>query len=283
VADKPFFLSYSHDDAVQVEAVAEELRKRELDVWLDRDKIAVSDSIVGEIDAGIQAAKYFVLFISRSYLAKDWTMLEYRAAMYTAVGARERSVIAVRLGNVELPALIAHRRYVTFQSPPQVADELAQLVMADLGLAPQQRSPSTMESTEKRVSWEGLSDDLIDTILNELLSQLGALRLRANTSTAPSLPLKVQLSDSQTVLVRISKAILNNRQLVAEISNERDILWDTQKAADYNRKLLRRNGLGVFTGAFELDLEDKQNAIDESRKKIREWMALMSPEIWLGE
>jgi hypothetical protein len=52
---------------------------------------------------------------------------------------------------------------------------------------------------------------------------------------------------------------------------------------DYNRKLLRRNGLGVFTGAFELDLEDKQNAIDESRKKTREWMALMSPEIWLGE
>jgi len=268
-----FFLSYSSEDRAHVEAVASELRARDLNTWLDRDEIGAGASIIEEIEAGLQQFKFFVAFVSKSYLEKTWTMLEYRAGLFAALGTRERSVVVVRLDNAQLPPLIAHRRYVTFGTAAQVAEELTNIVTHDV-------TPKSIgepkEQPWRSVTWESLQHEVVDTILNELLDHIPQLRGQAQTALVP---FEVQLSRKLTILLSLSRAILNNRQLEAQVRTDRETLFYIQTAQNVNRGLLRENGVGIFAGGFEADIIRKQRAIDELNGKLRGWLAAISPEL----
>ena len=141
MSDIRVFLSYSTHDAEQVSPVAEALRKKGITPWIDQSEIGTGDSIFQEIERGLDESRYFVLFLSQAYLQSEWTRDELSAAYYQARLSNERKILVVRLDDIPLPNLLAHRRYVIWSDPGSVAAELANafaaIERANLGAAEQ--------------------------------------------------------------------------------------------------------------------------------------------------
>ncbi|HXF85203.1 MAG TPA: toll/interleukin-1 receptor domain-containing protein [Anaerolineales bacterium] len=71
------FLSYASEDRDKlVRPVAEELRRRGLSIWMDEGEIVPGVDFVDAIQSGMKSAHAVVLFLTGSFLAKRWPMLE---------------------------------------------------------------------------------------------------------------------------------------------------------------------------------------------------------------
>jgi len=71
------FVSYAGEDRDTIaRPLTDALRARGFSVWFDDYSIAAGDDLRHAITAGIRNARYGVLIISRSYLAKDWPRME---------------------------------------------------------------------------------------------------------------------------------------------------------------------------------------------------------------
>ncbi len=64
--DRQLFVSYRWDDGDFVRAFAAELKAFNYNVWIDRDKLRVGDSLVRDLSHAIGDSACFILFLSRS-------------------------------------------------------------------------------------------------------------------------------------------------------------------------------------------------------------------------
>ena len=165
-----FFVSYSTKDFSTVVEIVNALRTHALAVWLDQSEIDAGDNIVARIDAGLSEWKYFLLVASQNYFASEWTKAEYRAAFYAALGANDRKIIVVSLGEVPLPALIASNRYIRYTTAQGVAAEILRIVQkTDVasGAAGDQTGEVASVAPPKALDWASISDDLMRLVVRE--------------------------------------------------------------------------------------------------------------------
>lgn len=110
------FLSYSSNDRSIVERVASILKKRDVDVWFDEWKLRVGDSLISEIEKGIQRADFIVLFISSHSLSSKWVREEYEASKVRAIESEGRvRILPAILDGSEVPGFLASRVYADFR------------------------------------------------------------------------------------------------------------------------------------------------------------------------
>lgn len=71
------FISHaSEDKASFVNEFVEELRKRNIKVWVDELRIKWGDSLRKSIDEGLKKSRYGIVVISHHFIAKGWTQYE---------------------------------------------------------------------------------------------------------------------------------------------------------------------------------------------------------------
>ena len=70
------FLSYAHADQHVVQQVAVGLRKLKIRAWVDQQELLAGDSLVNEIERGLNAANALVFFASHASLKSRWAMHE---------------------------------------------------------------------------------------------------------------------------------------------------------------------------------------------------------------
>ncbi|MCJ7662052.1 MAG: toll/interleukin-1 receptor domain-containing protein [Anaerolineales bacterium] len=58
------FISYSHADSKFVNELADKLNASGVDVWIDKWKIKVGDSITGKINDGIGSSDFLIVVLS---------------------------------------------------------------------------------------------------------------------------------------------------------------------------------------------------------------------------
>lgn len=75
------FLSYSHDDRQVVEQIAAGLKQAGLSCWIDKDELRANAPYNEEIVSGIDAAKVFIAFLSKSYVQKPYCAQEFSRAI----------------------------------------------------------------------------------------------------------------------------------------------------------------------------------------------------------
>jgi hypothetical protein len=113
-ASQPWvFFSYAHADVRRVRAVAEELRRLHVRVWVDQQELIAGDSLVTEIQRGLERASALVFFASSASLESHWTRheLDYFLARRVSSAGGPR-IIPVLIEDVELPALMRDILYV---------------------------------------------------------------------------------------------------------------------------------------------------------------------------
>jgi len=134
--DYDAFVSYGHGDAVRVRALADNLERLGLRVFLDTWELVAGDLIAVRLQQGLAAAGAVVFVVSPESVGRGWVNEEFAAAVAGAAGGRQR-LIPVLFGEVALPPLVAARVYVDFRhvdDPASYEAKVRELAAAIRGL-----------------------------------------------------------------------------------------------------------------------------------------------------
>lgn len=110
------FISHASEDKGTVaRPLADLLRARGLEVWLDENELKLGDSLREKIDHGLSNSRYGVVILSKSFFGKDWPIKELNGLASLEVNGRK--VILPVWHDVD-------RAYVSKYSP-MLADRMA--------------------------------------------------------------------------------------------------------------------------------------------------------------
>jgi TIR domain/CHAT domain len=129
------FVSYGHGDAEWVHALADNLERLGLHVFLDAWELVAGDLIAVRLQEGLAAAGAVVFVVSAESVGRGWVNEEFAAAVAAAAAGRQR-LIQVLAGDVALPPLVASRLYVDFRyadSPAAYEAKVRELAAAVRG------------------------------------------------------------------------------------------------------------------------------------------------------
>lgn len=122
MAQTRVFISYAHADSAFVDQLANRLKACGIDVWIDKWKIKVGDSITHKINEGIGSSDFLVIVLSRASVDSKWVQEELNAAMIrNIVQERGAFILPILLEDCALPSLLRHRKYANFKEDPAQA------------------------------------------------------------------------------------------------------------------------------------------------------------------
>ena len=122
MAQTRVFISYSHADSAFVDQLADRLKACGIDVWIDKWKIKVGDSITHKIDEGIGTSDFLIIVLSRASISSRWVQEELNAATVRNVEQEKGAfILPIFLEDCTLPSLLRHRKYANFKDDPEGA------------------------------------------------------------------------------------------------------------------------------------------------------------------
>jgi tetratricopeptide (TPR) repeat protein len=117
------FISYGHQDAEWVRALAGNLHRDGFDVFLDEWELVGGDRVTGRLEDAIRDATNGVLVVSPHALSRPWVREEYEALLRQAVQDGARRLIPVLYRDAEMPAFMANRLWVDFRGAASTGPE----------------------------------------------------------------------------------------------------------------------------------------------------------------
>jgi hypothetical protein len=134
------FISYAHADADWVGALAENLHRLGLEVFLDRWEIQAGDKVMTQLEQGIRDTRNGILVVSPASLASPWVQEEYAAMLNRVVVGKQRRLIPVLYADVdELPPFLSTRKWLDLRN---VDGPTYEKRVRELAAALQDRRPS---------------------------------------------------------------------------------------------------------------------------------------------
>ncbi len=116
------FISYCHANSEFVEQLADELKKSGVEVWIDKWKIKVGDSIVEKVNDGIGSSDFLIVVLSQASVNSRWVREELNSATIKNIEEEKHAfILPVLIEECELPSLLKHRRYANFKDDPEQA------------------------------------------------------------------------------------------------------------------------------------------------------------------
>lgn len=109
------FRSHRSVDKPTVEESASTLKKEGIGVWLDKDNMLPSDSLIEKISEGLDEMTHFVLFWSTSCNDSAWINRELNAAISQLINLK-KPIFIVRLDETRVPSIIADLYRIEAQS-----------------------------------------------------------------------------------------------------------------------------------------------------------------------
>ncbi len=112
------FLSHSSDDKSFVDKLAEDLQKSKIKLWYYEWIIKVGDSIVDEIDKGVQESEYLGIVISSSSLNSGWVKKELNSAIIDELKKKKVIVLPLLIDNVwdEVPGFLREKSILSIKN-----------------------------------------------------------------------------------------------------------------------------------------------------------------------
>lgn len=158
-------LSFAGEQRDYVGRVAEELKKRNVNVFYDAfEEAKLWGTNLHDYLADIYSkkARYCIIFASRDYAAKVWTNHERRFAQARALEGNQGYILPVRFDDTEIPGLLPTIGYIEVAS--KAPGDLAELFLQKLGRALPSASSTTPPDAYSKV-------DYLSEHVRELIAQ----------------------------------------------------------------------------------------------------------------
>ena len=120
------FISHAGADSSQAAAVADVLTGSGVDVRMDRKELCLGDSFLSFMESALAGSDYCLLLWSRQAATTPWVQIEWESALYRSVQEKRAFLIAGRLEDAALPALLAARLRVDLF--PELQPGIGQIV-----------------------------------------------------------------------------------------------------------------------------------------------------------
>ncbi|MEO8148532.1 MAG: COR domain-containing protein [Bacteroidia bacterium] len=88
------FLCHSSKDKNIINAIIQELKKRNITYWLDEEQIIPGDSIIDKITDGLQKSKNLIPCISQNQMESNWSRKEYQGILSRIINGTSKQRIA---------------------------------------------------------------------------------------------------------------------------------------------------------------------------------------------
>lgn len=121
------FISYAAPDRRFALRLAHDLTQLSHQVWLDLWALAIGDSLVGGISAGLAQADYLIAVLSASSTQSAWMEREWEVVTSREITERRTIVLPVVVTDCQMPLLLSHKRFADFRPSYEIG--LAQLAM----------------------------------------------------------------------------------------------------------------------------------------------------------
>jgi hypothetical protein len=110
------FVSYSHADSSFVDRLVEDLKKGNINVWIDKWMIRVGDSITGRVNEEISSSDFLIIVLSASSVNSKWVREEINTALIRNIEhGKQAYILPLLIEDCEVPPLLRHRKYANFK------------------------------------------------------------------------------------------------------------------------------------------------------------------------
>ena len=154
-------LSFAGEQREYVEEVFDYLKKNKIQVFYDKDKeIALWGEDLAEYfdDVFRVSSEYCVMFISREYEEKSWTIHERRSALARALEERRTYVLPARFDDTDLPGLRPTIKYIELSEFSPV--EFAKIIIKKISLEEKQETDGLEKPTPETLNLRVKEDTL---------------------------------------------------------------------------------------------------------------------------
>ena len=109
------FISYNHKDSDFVDRLALELVRNNLKVWKDKWKINVGDSVIDEIESGINGASFLIIVLSKNSIQSRWVKRELNAALIREIDDNNIRILPIIIDDCKIPLFLREKLYADFR------------------------------------------------------------------------------------------------------------------------------------------------------------------------
>ncbi|WP_291764630.1 toll/interleukin-1 receptor domain-containing protein [Maricaulis sp.] len=124
---KSIFMCHSSSDKAGVRDLAELLTRRGAKVWLDEAEILVGDSIMDQIQTGIEESDYLGVVLSPRSVESIWVKKEVEAALTQEIEMGKVKVVPILLEPCDIPLFLRSKKYADYS-----ADEVRENGLEDI-------------------------------------------------------------------------------------------------------------------------------------------------------
>ena len=168
------FLSHSSKDKSLARRIAEDLQKANIDVWLDKWKILVGDSVTQSIQRGLQEADFVAVLLTKHSVESGWVEKEWQTKVEVEATARKVAILPLKVDDCSIPILLKDKRFANFQG--DYADGVKELIEAVKGHVsrhdlPQPVSAAQMPSVSADHQHAGIAEYLANTLKEDFTRQ----------------------------------------------------------------------------------------------------------------
>ncbi|OHD61975.1 MAG: hypothetical protein A2014_06460 [Spirochaetes bacterium GWF1_49_6] len=109
------FLSHSSNDNEFVHRIANDLKLKNVPVWVDEWEIKVGDSIIERISSGINESGWLAIVLSKNSVKSPWVQLELNTALSKELQQKQVFVLPLLIEDCEIPIFLRDKLYADFR------------------------------------------------------------------------------------------------------------------------------------------------------------------------
>lgn len=169
------FLSHSSNNGDFAIKLADDLTVLEVDVWIDKWEIEAGDSLFDKINDGLSKSQYVALLFSESFIEKQWSSAEVRAALSREISQGEKVIIPLILEKVDIPPLLSDKLYISleenyYEAITRLAGIVHGISAGEIDRAIRKRHPESLDEAVDTLVYAGKDPYMIipEDVFHEL-------------------------------------------------------------------------------------------------------------------
>lgn len=110
------FISHSSIDKEFARELSKNLIELGHEIWLDEWKIKVGESIIEEVQKGLEDSDIMVVVLSQSSVQSSWVEREWKAKFWQEMESKKTIILPVLIEDCVIPTLLKDKKYADFRN-----------------------------------------------------------------------------------------------------------------------------------------------------------------------